>query len=375
MPADCEQAAGCPGCPLRHWAPSVALTHKLADARALFARIYGAPAPPGALRGAAPRDGFRGRLSAGNCGGIPGMRAHPGHPPVDLRRCPAQTPEVRAALAVLWADLAAAGVQSDVQRVLLTTTDTAETRAILTVDDANAAAHVRSSALVERPGRSIFTSVLGQKAARSRRAEEVTTLLQGCTALTFRRGEDHLTATLPAWTPQSPDSVPMLLEWAREALQPEGASVLELGCGVGTLSLPLARSAAHLLGVDCVRPAIADAQANATRAGVENAAFRLGFAHHAVRRLLAGPQRFDAILLHGMRQPFGERLMGVLPALGAARIAYAAPLTSSLADDLRALPGYTIERLDFLDQMPGTAHLMALASLRRGAAGAAILRT
>jgi 23S rRNA (uracil747-C5)-methyltransferase len=98
---------------------------------------------------------------------------------------------------------------------------------------------------------------------------------------------------------------------------------------------------------------------------VTNAAFRVGRADHALRRLAQRGLRPDAVLLHAMRRPFGDAAMGALSALGPVRVVYIAPSPRSLADDLAALPRYALERVALLDQMPGTAHVTVVAHLRR----------
>lgn len=139
--------------------------------------------------------------------------------------------------------------------------------------------------------------------------------------------------------------------------------MLEVGCGVGTLSLGLARRAGRLTGIDVVRAAVEDAAANAARAGVTNATFRTGRADHALRRLLAAGERADLVVLHAMRRPYGADVLRRVPALGARRILYLAPSAPSLAEDLTHLPAWGVRRLGFLDQLPGTAFLLTLCVL------------
>lgn len=355
---DCAQYRGCPGCPLRHAEPAFAAEWKIAAARGAFGRIAGHPAPPGELLQPVGREAFRARLSAARHGEILGMGALPGEPPVDLRLCPAQTLASRTALATFQADLEALGLLDAVARVSVAAAeDTGDVRIAVAAVDAPALARLLAAKLPLRPGRAVFAKL---PTARDADLETGAMALAGTPTMRFRAGDDTLQATMPAWVPQAPGTLIALRDWALAALQPAGVDVLELGCGVGTLSLPLARAARSLVGVDCVRPAIVDATENARVARVANARFRLGFADHAVRRLVSGGHRFEAVVLHGMRAPFGARLMDVLPAVGARRIAYLAPITASLARDAAALKGYTLERLDFVDQMPGTAHLMAL---------------
>lgn len=357
MSPACAQFDDCPGCPLRHLAPAAAARLKVDAARETFARLTGQPAPPGVFLAPTGRDAFRARLGATRLGETFGMRGLPGGADVDLRRCPAQTPESRAALETLVADLDALHLSADVTRAHVAATADGGVRVVLAAADRGALSRLRDAPWPERPGWDRFAKVPGP---RDGDLESGAERLTGRDTMSFDSPTDRLQATLPAWVPQSPGTLPALLDWLETHLEPTGARLLELGSGVGTSSLPLARRAASLLRVDCVREAGADATENARRAGVDTARCRLGFADRAGRRLLAGGETYDAVLLHGMRAPFGERLMDALPALRARRVAYVAPVTASLARDVARLRGYSAVRLDFLDQMPGTAHIMAL---------------
>jgi 23S rRNA (uracil1939-C5)-methyltransferase len=146
--------------------------------------------------------------------------------------------------------------------------------------------------------------------------------------------------------------------------------LLEIGCGVGTLTLPLAARFAGGIGVDAVRSAIDDAHENQRRAGIgeDRLQFRVGWADRAVRRLAAGRARAETVLLHSIRLPYGPPVLDLLPALGARRNVYVSPAPVSLGLDLAHLraTGWTVERVVPVDQIPGTAHIMGVAALRRG---------
>ena len=359
----CVQFRGCPGCPLRHAQATWAAAWKLEAARRTFARLAGRPAPPGTLLEPVGRDGFRARLSATVIGETLGMNALPGEPAVDLSACPAQTNGSRTALARLREDLRDAGVLDAVLRASVAAADdTGEVRVALSAVDRAGLARLVAADLPKRPLWSVFAKFLGP---RDVDLESGATALYGSATMHFEAGGDRFQATMPAWVPQAPGTLDALRRCVVERLEPAGAAVLELGCGVGTTSLALARLARRFIGVDCVREAIVDANENARRAGVTGANFRLGFADRAVRRLVASGERFDAVLLHGMRGSFGARLMDVLPATGAQRVVYLAPITASLARDTVHLRGLELIRLDFIDQMPGTAHLMAIGVFAR----------
>ena len=69
-------------------------------------------------------------------------------------------------------------------------------------------------------------------------------------------------------------------------------TVLDLYCGIGTISLALSRRAAKVIGAEIVPQAIQDARENARRNGVENTEFFCGDAGTVAARLSgAGPHR------------------------------------------------------------------------------------
>lgn len=363
---ECDQAGRCPGCPLRHLSRQGQATLKARSHVRALRRIADVDLGPDWLP-AAPRDGYRDRAVARpfrQDGDLRlGLVAQHGAP-IDLARCPAQTERTRTLLAEAARDLDAAGLrpydpegeEGTLHHVVVHGAD----RVVVGVTDEESVARL-DAVLTSRPEVALLAEVVSTNRPRilanPRR-------LRGEASATFSAGEDIFTATLPAWTPQTPSTLPALRAAVVDSLQPRPEDrILEIGCGVGTLSLPLARRVAHLTGVDQERAAIRDAWRNARAAGVENVAFRTGDGEKALRRLLAKRFRADLVLLHAMRRPFGEGLMRLLPALRARRILYLAPNAPSLARDLRALPGWAAVRLGFLDQMPGTAWLLSLCVL------------
>ncbi len=361
----CAQFARCAGCPLRH-------THEAVEAdfaaeRATYAvrRRLGLEVPVAASHRPVTRAGFRARLSAGLYRGsdgvvVPGMRGRADTEPVDLRRCPAQSEASKTALELLTLDLERAGLLDAVARISVATGDDQRVRVVLGATSPEAAAQLLASSLPERPGRAL--AVTTRLNGPGFEAEAVA--LHGDLRLPFSVGEDRFEASLTSWSPQTPGSLVCVQSVVERLLAcaPE-ARVLELGCGVGTLSIHLARRCGSLVGVDLVRGAVADAVRNAAALGVENARFRQGRADQAVRRLLAGGGRFDRLVLHGMRLPFGHDLMNVLPALRVPRMVYVAPSAISMVRDLEALRGYRLAHLEQIAQLPGTAHTLTVGLL------------
>src|SRR6185295_5148709 len=58
--------------------------------------------------------------------------------------------------------------------------------------------------------------------------------------------------------------------------------VIDAYCGIGTISLFLARQAGHVHGVEIVPEAIEDAKRNAALNGIENASFEAGAAETVI---------------------------------------------------------------------------------------------
>ena len=203
--------------------------------------------------------------------------------------------------------------------------------------------------------------------------EQVTCQLSGDREL-------HFKAKPPAWLPQTPSSVYDLRKATlnsiisgssaqlsssrgevlnREGLHLEAMRVFELGCGVGVISLWLAQRVLSLTGVDMEAVSIEQATLNASINRIRNA----HFIHADGRRALAEhDDPVDVLLVHAMRRPISG-----LFALAAHRsiplICYLAPSAPALGRDLAQDDQYQLLGLTFLDQMPGTAQSMTIATL------------
>jgi 23S rRNA (uracil1939-C5)-methyltransferase len=147
------------------------------------------------------------------------------------------------------------------------------------------------------------------------------------------------------------------------------ARVLDLFCGLGNFTLPLARCAAEVVGIEGDAGLIARARANAARNGIANAGFHVAnlAGEEAVARCLAlaGKQGFSHVLL----DPPRTGAMDILPALARIaprRLVYVSCHPGSLARDLGILVtqhGYTLQSAGIVDMFPHTSHLESVAVL------------
>jgi 23S rRNA (uracil1939-C5)-methyltransferase len=138
--------------------------------------------------------------------------------------------------------------------------------------------------------------------------------------------------------------------------------VLDLYCGAGNFTLPLARRAGSVVGVEEYPPAIDDARGNAARNAVANATFLVEPAEGAALRHGA----FDLVLLDPPRTG-AYPVMRDLQRLQPSRILYVSCDPATLARDLQPLVhnGYAVVAAQPFDLFPQTWHIESLTVLER----------
>jgi 23S rRNA (uracil1939-C5)-methyltransferase len=144
-----------------------------------------------------------------------------------------------------------------------------------------------------------------------------------------------------------------------------GERVLDLFCGIGNFSLPLARRAAEVVGVEDFAPAIEDARRNAKANRIDNARFFAEDARGALRRQQAGG-RFDLVMLDPPRSGCYQ-IMKELLEVRPERVLYVSCDPATLSRDLTLLVhnGYTVTQSLPVDLFPQTWHLETLTLLER----------
>jgi len=161
----------------------------------------------------------------------------------------------------------------------------------------------------------------------------------------------------------------LLVEAALALLRPDGEDVLELHCGAGNFTAPLAARARSVAAVEFQGPALDLAREDLAAAG--NVRF---YAGDAVKLALAlarerGPaaRRFGAVLLDPPRE--GAKGIGAaLRELGAARAVYVSCDPATLARDVRACveAGYRVAAVQPVDMFPQTHHVEGVVLLVAG---------
>ena len=144
-------------------------------------------------------------------------------------------------------------------------------------------------------------------------------------------------------------------------------TVLDIYCGIGTISLLAAKRCKEVIGVEIVPQAIADAEQNAARNGIGNARFYASDAQKLVPKLLEGGVRPDVVLLDPPRKGSDEQTLAAVVQSGAGRIVYVSCNPATLARDVRFLTGqgYVLERVAGVDMFPWTTHVETVVLMSR----------
>ena len=143
-------------------------------------------------------------------------------------------------------------------------------------------------------------------------------------------------------------------------------SVLDLFCGMGNFSIPLAMRAQSLLGVEGQGSAIRSARKNSGDAGQTNTSFNKQAVHEACAALTKEEKKFDIVVIDPPRQG-APGLAVQLAQLTAKRLIYISCDPATLCRDLADLldEGFHLTKLQPFDMFPQTHHIECVALLEK----------
>jgi len=152
---------------------------------------------------------------------------------------------------------------------------------------------------------------------------------------------------------------------ALEYAQPKGRTVLDLYCGIGTITLALAREAKTVIGAEIVPQAIADANENAAENRVDNVRFICADAGQAAQQLAAEGLRPEVIVCDPPRKGMDDNTIDAILKMNPDRVVYVSCDCASLARDIAKLRGYEMTAVKCFDMFPRTHHIETVALLMR----------
>ena len=145
-------------------------------------------------------------------------------------------------------------------------------------------------------------------------------------------------------------------------------TVLDLYCGIGTITLCLAKAAKRVIGAEIVPPAIRDAKENALRNHIENAEFFCGDAADIAAKLESDGLRPDVVTVDPPRKGLAPEVIASVAAMGPEKVVYVSCDPATLGRDVKIFRefGYEAKRAAAVDMFPGTAHVEMVVLLSKG---------
>ena len=156
----------------------------------------------------------------------------------------------------------------------------------------------------------------------------------------------------------------LLQQFMNEVLDQAGAMpkyVLDLFCGSGFFSIPIAKRAIELLGVESSRIAVREGRLNADLNAIENVQFVEREVENALKDAEVKP---DLLLLNPPRIGCGKPTAQLIAKMMVPRMVYVSCNPSTFAPEASVFlkQGYKLERITMIDQFPNTYHIEMIAA-------------
>jgi len=142
---------------------------------------------------------------------------------------------------------------------------------------------------------------------------------------------------------------------------------LDLYCGNGNFSIPLAGDVFSMTGIEEYKDSISSAVENAVKNGITNSEFICSDAVTGVKKLVAAGRKFDVVILDPPRSGAGDAVKEILM-LKPEKIIYISCDPSTLARDCAAFVEngeYSVKSSIPVDMFPQTYHLESVTLLAR----------
>ena len=145
-------------------------------------------------------------------------------------------------------------------------------------------------------------------------------------------------------------------------------TVLDLYCGVGTITLAMASAAGKVIGVEVIPQAVEDARENARRNGIRNAEFFCGDAGQAALELEKNGVRPDVITVDPPRKGLNADAIEAIDRMNPRQLVYISCDPATLARDVAQLKekGFALQSAQAADLFPRCAHVETVVLLSKG---------
>lgn len=277
---------------------------------------------------------------------------------VDVERCLLVEPPIQKTLSFLRTELGSAPQPAAMPQIDVSCDDDGEVRVIVHALPAAAAALLPwLTAVARRGGFDAYLQTGRKETLQHVRGAEAQVHRVDAGRLAMQAGPGCFTQVNRAQNRVLVDAVV-----AAAALRGH-ERVLDLFCGIGNFSLPLAQRAAEVVGIEDFAPAIEDARRNALANRIGNARFLAEDARGALQRHQTD-RAFDLVVVDPPRSGCFS-IMQELARLQPARVLYVSCDPATLARDLGFLVhnGYSVSQSLPVDLFPQTGHLESMSLL------------
>ncbi len=139
-------------------------------------------------------------------------------------------------------------------------------------------------------------------------------------------------------------------------------TVWDLYCGIGTISLFLAKKAGKVYGIEIVPEAVENAKENARLNNISNAEFFCGAAEAALPKLnrnMKDAEKCDVVVVDPPRKGCDEKLLDTVVKMSPQRLVYVSCDPATLGRDVKYLTahGYTLQKACAVDQFCHSMHV------------------
>ncbi|MGX7419613.1 23S rRNA (uracil(1939)-C(5))-methyltransferase RlmD [Carnobacterium gallinarum] len=188
-------------------------------------------------------------------------------------------------------------------------------------------------------------------------------------------GQDYFTDTLlgntfeisaSAFYQVNPQQTEKLYQTVLDYAELTGTeTVIDAYCGIGTISLSLAKNAKEVYGIESVEAAVENAKNNAKLNNIDNVTFEAGLAEEVMVEWSEKELAVDLLVVDpprkGLEGTFIEATLAMMPK----KIVYVSCNPATLARDLALLSegGYSVEKVQPVDLFPQTNHVESVTLL------------
>lgn len=142
-------------------------------------------------------------------------------------------------------------------------------------------------------------------------------------------------------------------------------TVIDAYCGIGTLTLGLAKKAKHVYGLEIVNTAIKNANRNVQVNDVSNVSFKVGAAEELMVEWTDRNEKVDVLVVDPPRKGLAKAFVDAVLTMKPERMVYVSCNPATLARDLKLLHegGYDVIKAQPVDMFPQTHHVETVVSL------------